>query len=232
MRPALLLLWALCITQIAAAYDNLQLGAPSTDVCIVDRPGYALGYSEEHEQAAWVIYKLTAEEAQGGVSRTNDFREDPEIPTGSATLADYRGSGFDRGHLAPAADMAWSDQVMRDSFYMSNMSPQLPAFNRGVWLRLEAHVRSVSIEQGYVWVATGPVLEPGLEAIGPDSVSVPGFYFKVLLDPAGEMTAYLLPNAGSKAELVTFEVPVDSVEARTGLELFGALQNRLEQQVN
>ena len=222
MRNALLLLLTFVLTCWAS--DNLTLGAPSTNVCIVDRPGYALGYSEEHEQAAWVIYKLTAEEAQGTIDRTDDFRPGPEIPTGSATLADYRRSGYDRGHLAPAADMAWDTLAMHDSFYLSNMSPQNPSFNRGVWKRLEAHVRDVAIEEGYVWVVTGPVLEPGLKTIGPDSVSVPGFYFKVLLDPAGELTAYLLPNAGSKLDLSAFEVQVDSVEAVTGLEIYRAMQ--------
>lgn len=92
----------------------------------------ALGYIEYHEQPAWVIYHMTYEEAITKTAKRDDnFREDPEVPTGSATLADYRGSGYDRGHLASAADMAFSIRTMDDSFYMSNMSPQQPAFNRG-----------------------------------------------------------------------------------------------------
>ena len=93
----------------SSRYDNLSFGIPGKADCIVDREGFALGYIEYHEQPAWVIYKLTRAEVQTQVARrTNRFREDPEVPTGSATNADYRKSGYDRGHLAPAADMAFS----------------------------------------------------------------------------------------------------------------------------
>lgn len=101
-----------------SSYDNLVLGIPGPADTIIDRPGYALGYIELHEQPAWVIYRLTAEELRTKVSsRSDDFRADPDIPTGSATPADYKRSGFDRGHLAPAGDMAYSVQTMSDSFY-------------------------------------------------------------------------------------------------------------------
>ena len=118
-----------------SSYDNLKLGVPSYDcTIIVDRPGYALGYSEEHEQPLWVTYKLTADEVKNKKARrTDDFRSDPAIPSSSAEPADYKGSFFDRGHLAPAADMSFSLQAMSESFYMSNMSPQRPEFNRGIW---------------------------------------------------------------------------------------------------
>ena len=123
-------------------YDNLSFGVPGRADTIIDRPGYALGYIEYHEQPAWVIYIMTKAEATTKVAkRTNKFRSDPEIPTGSATTGDYRRSGYDRGHLAPAADMAFSGQTMADSFFMSNMSPQKPAFNRGIGKDLEALVR-------------------------------------------------------------------------------------------
>ena len=90
-------------------YDNLSFGVPGKADTIIDRPGYALGYIEYHEQPAWVIYIMTkAEATTKAAKRTNKFRSDPEIPTGSATTGDYRRSGYDRGHLAPAADMAFS----------------------------------------------------------------------------------------------------------------------------
>jgi endonuclease G len=127
-------------------YDNLSFGVPGKADTIIDRPGYAFGYIEYHEQPAWVIYIMTKTEATTKVAkRTNKFRSDPEIPTGSATTGDYRRSGYDRGHLAPAADMAFSGQTMADSFFMSNMSPQKPAFNRGIWKDLEALVRYFAI---------------------------------------------------------------------------------------
>ena len=105
--------------------------------------------AEEHEQPAWVIYRLTKQQALTKAAKRDDnFKEDPSVPTGSATLADYRRSGYDRGHLAPAADMAYSRQTMEDSFFMSNMSPQRPAFNRGIWKDLEAQVRDFAISEG------------------------------------------------------------------------------------
>ncbi len=112
--------------------DNLAFGVSGPADCIIDREGYALGYIEYHEQPAWVIYHMTKEESTTkATSRNDNFREDPAIPSGSATLADYRGSGYDRGHLAPAANMAYSVKTMDESFYMSNMSPQRGEFNRG-----------------------------------------------------------------------------------------------------
>ena len=91
------------------ANDNLDLGIPSRDGQLVDRTGYAFLYSERHEQPLWVSYKLTKAEVQNKVAKRKDnFRLDPAIKTGSAILADYKGSGYDRGHLAPAGDMAWS----------------------------------------------------------------------------------------------------------------------------
>ncbi|MCK5674150.1 MAG: DNA/RNA non-specific endonuclease, partial [Spirochaetales bacterium] len=93
---------------------------------IIVHTGFSLLYSEEHEQASWVSYVLTNTEVLGKVPRSNNFKEDPFINTGSAALLDYKGSGYDRGHLAPAGDLKWSESSMRDSFFMSNMSPQAP----------------------------------------------------------------------------------------------------------
>ena len=86
---------------------------------------YTLNYDEQHEQASWVAYILTSTHIRGTVNRTNDFREDYKVKTGSASLSDYKGSGYDRGHLAPAGDMKWSSTAMSESFFMSNISPQM-----------------------------------------------------------------------------------------------------------
>ncbi len=95
--------------------------------------GFSLKYNEEYEQAEWVAYQLTEEEVLGEFPRKDRFRADRNISTGSASLEDYRGSEYDRGHLAPAADFKWSEQAMDESFLLSNMSPQVPGFNRGIW---------------------------------------------------------------------------------------------------
>ena len=165
-------------------------GIPGKADTIIKRPGYALGYIEKHEQPAWVMYRLTGEQVTTKAARrTNKFKADPDIPTGSATPEDYRNSGFDRGHLAPAADMAYSARTMADSFYMSNMSPQDPQFNRGIWKELEAQVRTFAVAEKEIYVVTGPILpEEKVISIGVSKVTVPYSYYKVIYDSLEEQT--------------------------------------------
>lgn len=186
---------------------------------IVAHEHYSLCYHEDHEQAAWVFYELTKDEVKGGWSRSNDFREDDNIATGSAALADYRGSGFDRGHLAPAADMAFSQTAMSESFFMSNMSPQHPSFNRGFWKKLEGQVRKWAYARNAVWVASGPVFRNNKGNIGSNAVTVPGGYYKVLLDTVKRTTiAFLMPNRKCSGSVYDYVVPVDSVETLTNID--------------
>ena len=214
-------------TAEGSKYDNLAFGIPGPADCIVDREGYALGYIEYHEQPSWVIYHMTVEEATTkAASREDNFRPDPEIPTGSATLADYRGSGYDRGHLAPAADMSFSIKTMDESFYLSNMSPQLSEFNRGIWKDLEAQVRSFAISEGDIYIVTGPVFpETEPKTIGPNKVTVPKAFYKVIWDRTGQekMIGFILPHEGSSKSLKSFAVTVDEVERQTGLDFFSVL---------
>lgn len=219
---------AIALPVLASASDNLTVGVPGGCDQVVDRQGYALGYCEKHEQAAWVQYHFTAEENQSrNAGRSEDFREDPAIKTGSATLADYRGSGYDRGHLAPAADMKFSSRAMSESFYLSNMSPQDHGFNAGVWNDIEKFVRyTVNIEDS-VYVVTGPILPTAehpykAESIGPNRVTVPRAFYKIIYDetPPKKMIAFLVPNEPSDVPLTTFVVSVDKVEELTGLDFF------------
>lgn len=225
----------LALTSIALA-QNLRdfYPAHSPDDQIIAYTAYALSYSEEHEQAQWVIYFLTRERLGGPVERTDDFRPDPDVATGSASLADYRGSGYDRGHLAPAGDMTWSATAMSESFFMSNMSPQKPGFNRGVWKRLESLVRFWAVENEEIYVVTGPVLSDGLPTIGPNKVSMPRYYYKVVLDykePEIKGIGFILQNESSSASLQGFAVTIDSVEVFTGIDFFPGLPDDVEDRV-
>ena len=226
MHKVMLLLVASAVGCLVRASDNLDYGTPAAD-CVVDRPGYALGYSEEHEQAAWVMYRMTREETLTRAAvRTDDFREDPNIVTFSALPSDYSRSGYDRGHLAPAEDMKFSEVMMRDSFYMSNMSPQKPGFNRGIWKKLEKEVRRYAYNEGSVFVITGPILERGLKKIGKaNKVSVPRRFFKIVYDetPPRKMIAFILPNEGTARSLTSFVTTVDEVERLSGLDFFAGL---------
>ncbi len=143
-------------------FEELALPYCKNTAAIIHHHGYSLLYSEADEQALWVAYLLTCDETEGEHDRTDNFRADPEILTGSAELSDYKGSGYDRGHLAPAADLKWSSESISDSFYLSNMSPQAPGFNRGIWKELESWVRTKVVENFEIYVVTGPVLTGGL----------------------------------------------------------------------
>jgi endonuclease G len=204
---------------------------PKSEHPIITHKAYSLGYSEGHEQAAWVYYLLTAEECIARFKRTDRFVVDPAVTTGSATVADYQGSGYDRGHLAPAADMAWSDTSMSESFYFSNMSPQDPSFNRGIWKKLEAQVRDWAAYYDSLYIVTGPLLDSGLSVIGPNQVAVPNYYYKAVLDlDSTHQTAiaFLLPNIKSAASLPSLMISIDSLECLTQIDFFHDLEDSLE----
>ena len=194
-------------------------------------PGFILGYSEPHEQAIWVVYHLTEIELQGTVRRTDDFRLDSDISSGSATLLDYRRSGFDRGHFAPAGDMKWSVSAMSHSFLLSNVSPQLGIFNRGIWLELEKGIRHyVRNIQGSVYIVMGPLFEGAIQKLGSNGVSVPSHYWKIVFDySVNQMTGYLLPHDENGHRLKDYVVTVDALERATGLDFFSSLANPLEE---
>ena len=216
-------------------FDNLSYGVPGKADSIVEREGYALGYIEKHEQPAWVQYIMTSEEvSRRAAKRGDDFRPDPAVPTGSATPQDYTRSGYDRGHLAPAADMSFSGKTMSESFYMSNMSPQAPQFNRGIWSKLEKQVRHFATREKRIVVVTGPILPAEKTiTIGANKVTVPQYYYKVIYDttPPEKMIGFVLPNKGSSADLRTFVVTVDRVEELTGLDFFSAVPKEKQEQM-
>lgn len=211
----------------------------TTNEAIIERPYYTLRYSEEHEQALWVAYRLSADSLkQEKFKRKDDFRKDPRVRTGSAELADYKGTGYDRGHLAPAADFSYDEFALSQTFYMSNMSPQAASFNRGVWKKLEDQVRKWLVENPELYVVTGPILNKKFTTIGANQVSVPEYYYKVILDitkPEIKAIGFLLKNEKSSEPLEVFAVSIDKIEELSGLDFFPTmpddLENKLEQGV-
>ncbi|MFT4666009.1 MAG: endonuclease G [Polaribacter sp.] len=214
----------------------------STTGQIINHEFYSLSYSEEHEQAEWVAYELTKESLiVPNVKRTGNFRPDPKVSKASASDRDYRGSGYDRGHMAPAGDMAFSKNAMSQTFYMSNMSPQIRNFNGGIWRELEENVRDWAYQNKHLYVVTGPVLKGAMqEQIGHNRVSVPKTYYKVILDytePEAKAIAFLMDNEISYQPLDKYAVTIDEVEALTGIDFFHALlddetEERLESSFN
>ena len=195
---------------------------------------FALCYRESYELPEWAAYELTREELTVTVSRSNNFRSDPSISTGSALPTDYAKTGYDRGHLAPAADMRFDAEAMSESFFMSNMAPQTPALNRYVWKDAEDMTRSLAREYGRVWVVSGPILErDDYKTIGFSSVSVPDYFYKALLFPIEEepgygAVAFIMPNHNPSKKHLDYVVSIDEIEERTGLDLFFALDDAIE----
>lgn len=213
---------------------NLELPRYLQDEEIIIHTGFQLVYSETHEQAKWVCYQFTKSETNKIANRSDNFREDSKIKTHSANDNDYKGSGYDRGHLAPAGDMSWSEEAMNCSFYYSNMSPQKPSFNRGIWKKLEEKVRDWVAIYDTLYVVTGPVLEADLPFIGANKVSVPNFYYKVILDvkkERKEAIGFVMPNKKSTLSLQNYIVTIDSVEKLTGIDFFYQLPDQIETEI-
>lgn len=219
------------------SYADAYFLPTSTSGAVIEHQTYALSYSEEHEQAEWVAYILTKEELdRPWVDRTDVFIPDPKVRSGSATPDDYYRSGYDRGHLVPAADRAYSKEAIEETFFMSNISPQAHSFNGGIWRELEELTRSWAEKYKKLYVVTGPVLSmPPKGTIGDNEVSIPAAYFKVLLDisePDIKGIAFVLPNEISYEPLFKYATSIDEIERLTGIDFFPELMEKeLEEEV-
>ena len=205
---------------------------------VVRHTGYTLSWNEEYLVADWVAYELTAEELDTQeVSRSEDFRPDEAVRK-SSQLSDYKGSGYSRGHLAPAQDFKWSANAMSDTFYLTNMVPQLQNnYNAGIWLKAENATRDAARITGTVYVVTGPVLTDGpYETIGENKVVVPKQCYKALLviDEEGNVHAIAMSipqTAGKKESLSKYLMSIDDLEMLTGLDFFYELDDEIENEV-
>ncbi|MDO6515629.1 DNA/RNA non-specific endonuclease [Zobellia uliginosa] len=205
----------------------------STTGEIVEHSHFTLSYNEAYEQAEWVAYSLKKEHLTNDDRKRPYFIEDPKVRTKSADWRNYKGSGYDRGHLCPAGDRRFSKQAYNETFYTSNISPQDRYFNAGIWNKLEKQVRIWAKRHGKIFVVTGGVLEEGLDEIGEEDVDVPEYYYKVIARGDGDeikMLAFLLEGKESSKPLKQFSVSVDEVEKRTGIDFFRKLPKKLQDQ--
>lgn len=200
---------------------------------VVKHQYYTLSYSEKDEQAEWVAYKLTPASFTN-IKRADNFREDSSVTTGSATLDDYKNSGYDRGHLAPAADMSINSTAMSESFFMSNMSPQVASFNRGIWKNLETQVRIWAKSNDSLYVVLGPILDHPIKTIGTNKVTVPRAYYKtIVIFKNGNINgiAFLMPNEKSAKTISFFATSIDDVEALTGIDFYHNLAITIQSKI-
>lgn len=215
--------------------EDQGIGLPafeSGDPMVVAHQFYTLRYNETHEQAEWVAYTLQAKHLKGNHPRGDHFKVDPAVPTETAKPTDYAKSGYDRGHLAPAADFSYSAKAIDESFYMSNMSPQLPAFNRGMWKGLENKVRDWAIKKKELYIVSGPILKTHLRKIGQENrISIPKQFYKIVvnLDPKHpHAIAFLMPNEMCEGFYDDYRVSIDAIEALTQIDFFHKLPDDLE----
>jgi endonuclease G len=204
---------------------------PSASSKIVHHKYYSLAYSEANEQAQWVFYRLTPDFVNGTAKRKDNFRPDPAILTGSATPDDYTNSGYDRGHLCPAASMKKNQTAMDETFYMSNMSPQHPGLNRGRWKDLEEKERDWTLKKGGLIVVTGPIFPKQPKKIGKNEVTVPSSYYKIIYDTQKQMVGFIMPNDKCLLELNDYCTTVDSIESVTKIDFFKDMDDQLEKQL-
>lgn len=215
-------------------FDINSIGLPALNPydTVIQHSAMSICYSEKHEQAKWVSHIILPDIKNGGFSRTNDFREDSLVKTGTAVKSDYWDSGYDRGHLAPSADFRWNLKALSESYLYSNMSPQAPEFNREIWAEIENTIRDyVTAKNEQVYVVTGGILTDSLPTIGKNKVSIPEMFYKVIIDIEGDTLtgiAFLLSNDKHEYPVFSYAVSIDSVEALTGIDFFPALPDSLE----
>lgn len=207
---------------------------------IISHEGYTVSFCTDHKIANWVAWELTSEKVQTTVAKRSDkFVADPKVKGCVVNTNDYTRSGYDRGHLAPAADMRWSETAMKESFYLSNICPQEPSLNRGIWKKLEDQTRLWALDFDTLWVVAGPVISDSMKRIGKNEISVPHHFYKVICtisDNNYEGVAFLFENKGSDEPLESLAIPIDSVQKVTGIDFFYRLpediQKRMESAVN
>jgi endonuclease G len=204
--------------QVHAPFGLPQTGHQLQPIC---REAYLVGYDAQAKIPEFVMWTLTPQHALGCVVRSNGFAADQSIQ-GGATPQDYAASGYDKGHMAPDGDQSWDQQVEFESFLMTNMTPQAPALNRGIWKLLETSVRGWVFQGNQNFsIISGAVYAPGDKQIG-KGVVVPHAFYKIVVDDAtGQVAGWMFPhvapypNLGN--DLTKFRMPIQQIEQQAGV---------------
>lgn len=221
----------------AEADDKLvmQTSPKGTSEQILKRTGYVASYNKATLLPNWVAWHLTAERTEGSAKRSGvDFAEDTEVPEPRATDWDYYNSGYDRGHMCPAADNKWSKKAMEESFLFTNMCPQNGNLNRGDWNEMEMACRKWAKKYGDLYIVCGPILYKGKhKTIGKNKVVVPEAFFKVVLRTGDDPQAigFIYKNTSGNRPKDSYVNTVDEVERITGIDFFPSLPDDVEKKV-
>ena len=232
IRTVTLLLIQLLVFYCACGAEIF--GIPHKGDLLIERKGLIIGYSHTYRQAIWTAYILSADNLQSKqVKRQNRFLVDPMVKWNPVHPRDYSKTGYDKGHLAPAADMTYSVETMKNSFFMSNITPQTPGCNRGIWKRIEHTVREWTLREQNLCIVTGPIFKKSYKKMGKGEIPVPHAFYKVVFDmtPPHKMIGFIVPNEASKKHISKFVVSVNEVERITGLDFFSDLEDALEKEL-
>lgn len=231
------IVFALLITSVSLVYAWTQRPVNPPQACQVHSPygfpqtagvtpicrqAYLVGYDAAAKLPKYVTYELLPQNALGCVARTNAFAADQSVPNG-ATPADYAGTGFDKGHLAPDGDMSWDVQVEFESFLMTNMSAQAGSLNRGAWKLLETSVRGWAVQQNQSFtVMAGNIYGPGDKTIG-NGVVVPHALYKIVINNqtntvAGWRFPHVTPYPNLGNDLTKLRMPIAQIEQEAGVK--------------
>ena len=230
------------VTSFSNTSASLPLEQPATlhnhPEQIVVHTGYRLSFNRETLCPNWVAWELTANETEGSVQRSNDFRPDEMLPYRyQVTTDDYKHSDYDRGHMCPSADMKWSSTAQSECFFMSNICPQTHALNAGGWEKVERACRRWAKREGKVYIICGPIFNDARKQlyIGKSvKIRVPNAFFKVVLSlKKGEEKAigFYFTNRDGKQNMGDATKTVDEIEKITGMDFFSQLNDALERRI-
>lgn len=226
------------VSSVAIAIDCAELvpyGFPTIinqqeSTNVLCRRMYVLEHSPTRKTAYWSAENVFGPNVLTVGKRTDAFKADTDLKVGErAELSDYYKSEYDRGHLAPVGDMKVNGQAMLESFYLSNIIPQVAGNNRAIWSALEGYVRELAVARGHIYVISGPIYEGPVRTIGLNKVAVPTKMYKILVDTKSKaMLVFIIPNVPyTEKDLYRFIASRAEVEKRTGINFFPTLADKL-----
>ena len=217
-----------------SGYNDIQYNANSAKISDNNKVAYYVSYDLTNKIPRWVAYDLTAEELKGIASRKGkNFKPDVNVCFPQADPADYKGSGWTKGHLAPAADFKWSDRAMDDTFYFTNCCPQTDYFNSTSWEKLESRVRKWVKQYGRIYIVTGPIIGKAINGkIGANEITIPDAFYKALLvkdNQTYQAIGFVMLNDDSVQSYVNCSFSINELESITGEDFFPLLNDDIEE---
>jgi endonuclease G len=221
-------------SNITKEVDGIEVPSYAKTDIILRRQAYTANYDKQNKIPKWVSWHLTREHTFGPQRRLSNFIVDEQVPAPRAEIVDYKDSGYDRGHMCPAGDNKWGFEPMRESFLLTNICPQNSNLNCGDWNELEILCRDWANKYGDIYIVCGPILyKREHKTIGPNKVTVPEAFFKVVLCMNGTPKAigFIYKNNPCNNKTDSYVNTIDQVERITGIDFFSSLPDEIENEV-